>query len=212
MDQIKIGRFISERRKGVGLTQSELAEKLNVTDRAVSKWETGRSMPDSSIMLPLCKLLGISVNDLLSGEVVDMDNYNKELEKNLLAAIEEKEVSDKHLLTMEWVVAILSLVILFVPIVIAKLLPMEEWQSLVLAFSGFIPAIVGLGFALKIEQTAGYYECGECGHRYVPTFAAVFLAMHLGRTRYLKCPKCGKRSWSKKKLKKDEDFIAENAK
>ena len=74
MNQIKIGKFITERRKNVNLTQMQLAEKLNITDRAVSKWETGRAMPDSSIMLELCDVLQITVNDLLSGEVITMDN------------------------------------------------------------------------------------------------------------------------------------------
>ena len=84
MDQIKIGKFIAERRKCVNLTQMQLAEKLNVTDRAVSKWETGKSLPDSSIMLELCGILNITVNDLLCGEVVTMENYNKEMEYLIL--------------------------------------------------------------------------------------------------------------------------------
>ena len=97
MDQLKIGKFIAERRKACGLTQAQLAERLNITDRAVSKWETGRSMPDSSIMLELCKELKISVNDLLSGEVVTVDNYDKNMEKNLLEIVKQKEESDKNL-------------------------------------------------------------------------------------------------------------------
>ena len=83
MDQVKIGRFIAERRKIKNLTQAQLAEKLNITDRAVSKWETGKSLPDSSIMLELCDILNITVNDLLCGEVVTMENYNKEMENKL---------------------------------------------------------------------------------------------------------------------------------
>jgi transcriptional regulator with XRE-family HTH domain len=74
MDQIKIGRFIAACRKKEGLTQAQLAEKLCITDRAVSKWETGKTLPDSSIMLQLCDTLKITVNDLLSGEVVTMEN------------------------------------------------------------------------------------------------------------------------------------------
>ena len=76
MDQIKIGRFIAEQRKVQALTQMQLAEKLNITDRAVSKWECGKAMPDSSIMLDLCDLLKISVNELLSGEKMNMEKYN----------------------------------------------------------------------------------------------------------------------------------------
>ena len=91
MDQVRIGRFIAERRKMKSLTQAQLAEKLNITDRAVSKWENGRALPDSSIMLELCEILDITVNDLLCGEVVVMEKYDKELEKKLLEMIKEKE-------------------------------------------------------------------------------------------------------------------------
>ena len=84
MDQIKIGRFIAKCRKEAGLTQAQLAEKLLITDRAVSKWERAKSMPDSSIMLELCEILGISVNELLTGERIDMTDYNKQAELNLI--------------------------------------------------------------------------------------------------------------------------------
>ena len=203
MDQVKIGRFIAERRKNAGLTQMQLAEKLSITDRAVSKWETGRTMPDSAIMLELCAILSISVNDLLCGEVVLVENYNKELENRLLEMVREKEQSDRHLLVLEWVVGILSCIVLFVPIFIGALLPMEDWKRLVLVFSGFIPAFVGFFFTLRIEQVAGYYECRCCGHKYVPSYKAMCRAMHMGRTRYLQCPHCQKKSWQKKVISKD---------
>ena len=203
MDQIKIGKFIAECRKKASLTQLQLAEKLNITDRAISKWENGRAMPDSSIMLRLCDILSISVNDLLCGEVVTMDNYNKELEKNLLEMIKIKEQSDKRLLRFEWVIAILSCVVLFVPIFIGAFLPMEDRQRIIVVFSGFIPAIIGFCFAVRIEQVAGYYECRHCKHRYVPTYKAVNLAPHINRTRYMRCPNCNKKSWQKKIIDKD---------
>lgn len=85
MDQIETGKFIAECRKEKKLTQAQLAEKLNITDRAVSKWETGKSMPDSSIMLELCQILGITVNELLSGERVNMDSFEKIVDENLIA-------------------------------------------------------------------------------------------------------------------------------
>ena len=202
MDQMKIGRFIAESRKKKNLTQMQLAEKLNITDRAVSKWENGRSLPDSSIMLELCSLLDITVNDLLSGEVIDVKDYNKEIENRLLEMVKQKEEQDKHLLSLEWVIGILSVIVLFVPIIIASFLPMEDWQRTVLVFSGFVPCFIGFAFALKIEQVAGYYECKACGHKYVPTFKAVNLAMHMGRTRYMRCPECHKKTWQKKVIKK----------
>ena len=82
MNQVKIGKFIAQCRKEKNMTQAELAEKLNITDRAISKWETGKGMPDSSIMLDLCNELNISVNELLSGEVIKMENvYGRKAER-----------------------------------------------------------------------------------------------------------------------------------
>lgn len=204
MDQIKIGRFIAERRKMKNLTQAQLSEKLNITDRAVSKWENGRSLPDSSIMLELCEILDITVNDLLSGEVVVMEKYDKNLENNLLEIIKEKEKADKHLLTMEIVIGFVSIGIMLGLCIFAAYAPMEEWLRIVLIIIGFIPVLVLTPFMLRIEQTAGYYECKKCGNRYVPKYGSVFMSMHAGRTRYMKCPECHKRSWQKKVISKDE--------
>ena len=203
MDQVKIGKFIADCRKKNNLTQIQLAEKLNITDRAISKWETGKGMPDSSIMIELCEILEITVNELLSGEEIKMENYNKEMENKLLEMVEEKERSDKQLLALEVVIGVLSSLVLFIPVFIGAFAPIEkEWVRLLIVFSGFIPALVGFFFALKIEQIAGYYECKECGHKYVPTCKAVTLAMHMGRTRKMKCPQCGKVTWQKKVISK----------
>ena len=100
MNQVKIGKFIAECRKNKNMTQAELAEKLNITDRAISKWETGKGMPDSSIMLDLCNELKISVNELLSGEVIKMEDYKKQAEENLLKMEKEREEKDKQLLNL----------------------------------------------------------------------------------------------------------------
>ena len=203
MNQEKIGNFIAERRKNINLTQAQLAEKLNITDRAISKWERGKAMPDSSIMLELCDILKITVNDLLSGEVVTLDNYNKEHENNLLEMIKQKELADKRLLTIEWVLGILSILILLIPILIASYIPMKDYLRIILVFSGVIPCFIGFISCMKIEQIAGYYECKECGHKYVPSFKTINLAPHMGRTRYMCCPKCGKKSWQKKVISKN---------
>ena len=203
MNQVKIGKFIAECRKKTNLTQMQLAEKLNITDRAISKWETGKSLPDSSIMLDLCDVLSISVNDLLCGEVVTMDNYNKELENNLLEMIKQKEQADKRLLSVEVFIGITATIVLFALIFVAALIQMEAWLKISLIVFGFILFLAGCFYALRIEQVAGYYECKHCKHRYVPTYKAVNMAMHMGRTRYMRCPQCGKKSWQKKVLSKD---------
>ena len=117
--------------------------------------------------------------------------------------IKEKEKTDKRLLRIEVVLAIFSLIILLVPIFVGAYAPMEDWQRTVCIFSGFIPAIVGFLFALRIEQTAGYYECKHCSHKYVPTYKAVVSAPHMGSTRYMRCPECKKKSWQKKVISKE---------
>jgi len=203
MDQIKIGKFIAECRKQNGLTQMQLAEKLGITDRAVSKWETGKAMPDSSIMLKLCEVLKITVNDLLCGEVVTMENYNKEMEKQLLEMIKQKQESDKRLLKLEIILGIIAVLPLIAAVIIAIIVPMEEWKGGLLVGLSLLPLLIATPFALKIEQKAGYYECQKCGHRHIPQYSNVFFAMHINRTRYMRCPKCGKKSWQKKVISKD---------
>ena len=203
MDQIKIGKFIAERRKIKKLTQASLAEKLNITDRAVSKWERGLAMPDSSIMLELCNILGITVNELLSGEVIEMENYNKKAEENLIEMKKQKEQADKRLLTIEIVIGILISSVFLALVFIASFANMEDWLRIVLIVTGFISFIIMVPFAIRIEQTAGYYECQKCHNKYIPTYSSVLWAMHINRTRYMKCPKCNQRSWQKKVINKD---------
>ena len=98
MNQEKIGKFILECRKKKNLTQSELAEKIGVTDKSISNWENGRNMPDLSLFKPLCEILDISVNDLISGENVSQDEYQKKLEENIISTIDytNKKVLEKN--------------------------------------------------------------------------------------------------------------------
>lgn len=206
MDQVRIGRFIAEKRKEQGLTQAQLAEALGITDRAVSKWETGKSLPDASIMLELCGLLKITVNDLLNGEVVSVEKYNAAMEKNLLEMVRQKEEKDRQLLKTEIVIGVVSVLFLLAMVTVGAFfmkLGQPKWVFFLLFGIGIVQFLICMTFALRIEQTAGYYECAECGHRYMPSFAAVTFAMHMNRTRYLKCPVCGKRSWQKKVLSKE---------
>ena len=206
MDLEKIGKFIAERRKAKGLTQLDLAERIHVTDRAVSKWECGRSMPDSSIMLELCEVLEISVNELLTGEVLEMKDYNKQAELNLVSMTKQKEESDKRLLKAEVFIGIIGVVVLLaglgLGIYFIKDLekPIAGTISIV---AGMVTLLVMAIFAVRIEQLAGYYECQECHHRYVPTFWQALMAPHLGRSRKMKCPHCGKRNYHKKVISKE---------
>ena len=202
MNQVKIGKFISMCRKEQGLTQIQLAEKLNITDRAVSKWETGKSMPDSSIMLELCDILDISVNELLNGEKISMENNNQKNEQLLLDMAKELERKNKTIWTSMWAIMIVSITALLAGILIAAyLVPEGVWQ-LVTIIGVCIVFLIPCFYALKLEVSVGAYKCKKCGHEIVPTYTEALNAMHMGTTRYLKCPKCNKRTWCKKVLKK----------
>ena len=143
MDLEKIGKFISKKRQDNNYTQESLAEKLNISNRSISKWERGICLPDANNMARLCKLFDISYNELLSGEEINQKDYKQHSEKLL-----------------------------------------EEFSK--------IETLTNKKFFLY-ENVIGY-----CGHRYIPKYSSVYFAMHLGRTRYMTCPKCHKKSWQKK--------------
>ena len=202
MDQLKIGKFIADCRKRKNLTQMQLAEKLGITDKAVSKWERGVAMPDTSIMRELCDILSISVNELLSGEIINMENDNQKTEKLLLDMAKELEKKNKTIWSSMWAIMIVSMTALIAGIFIAAFfIPEGVWQLLAIigiCIVFFIPCF----YALKLEVSVGAYKCKNCGHEIVPTYKEAMNAMHMGFTRYLKCPKCNKRTWCKKVLKK----------
>ena len=202
MDLIKIGKFIAECRKKKKITQEQLAEKLYVTDRAVSKWERGLSLPDAGKMLDLCNILEINVNELLNGERIDMKDYNKKTEELLIEMAKQEEIKNKKLLTSMWTILIVSIVF-YTGIILLAVNTLDEGMLLgvIICVSTIILLIAGF-IALKFEVDAGYYECKNCHHKYVPTYMQVLLAPHISTTRYLKCPECNKRSYSKKVMTK----------
>lgn len=203
MNQVKIGKFIASKRKEQGLTQLQLAEKLGITDRAVSKWETGKSLPDASLMPELCKLLKITINDLLCGEVVSVENYNEKTEKALLEMVKKEEMQNKKLMMYENVIGFGSTISFLIQVLVAVFFVKNTTAQIILFILAFAFLIIGVSFALKIEAETGYYECQKCHNKYVPKYSSVYFAMHLGTTRYMKCPKCGKRSWQKKVMSKE---------
>lgn len=201
MDFDKIGKFIAVERKAKRLTQAKLAEKLFVSEKTISKWEKGKSVPDTSVLPKMCEIFQVSINELLNGERISTNNYMNKAEQTIFELQAVKEEKDRLLLSMEIVIGVLSTIILLSFTLLASLLVMEDWLRIVLIVVGFIIGIVGVGFALKIEQAAGYYVCKKCCHKYVPTYKQVFFAMHNGRTRYMKCPKCKQKSWNRKVIK-----------
>ena len=202
MDQIRIGQFIASQRKLQGLTQAELAEKLGITDRAVSKWERGKGMPDASLMLALCEALGITVNELLRGEKVEMEDNNQKNEELLLELAKSIEQKSKIIWTNMWIIMGVSMVALFAGLfAVAYFVPEGVWQ-LVLILTICVVFLIPCFYALKLEVSVGHYKCKNCGGQIVPTYTQALNAMHRGTTRYLKCPHCGKRTWCKKVINK----------
>ena len=202
MDQVKIGKFIAACRKEKNLTQAQLAEKLNVTDRAVSKWETGRGMADVSIMSDLCGCLGISVDELLRGEKVPLEEGAQKNEQLLLEMAKELEQKNKMIWRAMWALMTVSIIALLGGLLVAALLiPEGPWQLVVILLSCAFFMLPCL-YALKLEVSVGAYRCRHCGNEIVPSYKQALNAMHRGTTRYLKCPACGKRTWCKKVLKK----------
>ena len=202
MNQIKIGKFIAECRKRKSLTQIQLAEKLNITDKAVSKWERGMAMPDSSIMLELCDILDITVNELLSGEKISMENNDRKNEQLLVDMSKELEKKNKIIWNSMWIIMGVSITALIAGIFLAAfLIPEGIWQ-LVAILGIWVVFLIPCFYALKLEVSVGAYKCKNCGHEIVPTYLEALNAMHMGTTRYLKCPECHKRTWCKKVIKK----------
>ena len=198
MDQIKIGRFIANRRRELGLTQVQLAEKLNITDRAISKWETGKSLPDVAIMLKLCDILEISIKELLSGERINMENNEQKNEQLLLDMARELEKKNKTIWNAMWIIMAISIVGLIGGLAaVAFFVPEGPWMLVaILALCAVF--LIPCFYALKLEVSVGAYKCKNCGHEIVPTYTQALNSMHMGTTRYLTCPKCNQRTWCKK--------------
>lgn len=199
MDQTKTGRFIALMRKEKNLTQKQLADKLNISDKTVSKWETGKGLPEVSLMMPLCEILGISVNEMLSGERLNEKNYKERTQEIIMDLIKEKEESKKKII-LAVIVCFITLLASITLIVLSGLLQMEIWMRILLIAIGFIVMLGGIGVAAALEMSSGTFECRYCKARFVPTAGAYIAGAHTITTRHLKCPQCGKKSWCKRKL------------
>lgn len=198
MDQIKIGCFIAQRRRGLDLTQRQLADRLGISDKTVSKWERGNGFPEPSLLLPLCRELGITVNDLLSGEVVAPANYQQKAEENIMRILQENR-RRLALTTLAGISSTLAFLTLILGVdIYAEVFPLPVKLTVV----AIACVVFGLGLyvAMKGEQTIGAYRCPHCGHDFAPTFKAYMMGPHVFLTRRLRCPRCHQKGWCKKVL------------
>ncbi len=192
MDQIRVGKFIAESRKALGLTQRQLADALDISDKTVSKWECGKGLPEVSLMLPLCRILGISVNEMLSGERLNEVNYKERAEENMMDLIKENAENKKRM-ALSVICGVITVIAVCSLVTIASYLPLPVIARGLLIFLAFATAAAGIGAAAVLEVKAGYYECPGCGELFVPSIGEYVKGYHTFTKRRLTCPRCGKR-------------------
>lgn len=204
MNQIQIGKFIAKERKRKQLTQQQLADILRISNKTVSKWECGNGFPEISLLIPLCNELGISVNELLSGERLSEKDYQKKAEENMVNFIKEKEENKKKMQLSFLVggiatVAFITLILVVCMYTDVMTLPVK----ITLVTIACIIFSVGLYVAMQGERTIGYYKCKHCGETFVPGFGSYIMGMHVLFSRRLRCPHCNKKSWCRKIMSKE---------
>lgn len=199
MDYEKIGRFLAQERKAKKMTQAEVAEKLYVSEKTISKWENGRGLPDTSLLINLCTLYDITINELLSGERLNEQAYRKKSENNMEALLLQRK-DNRHKMIACVLVVLLSFSVLLVCVALASFLDIAVWLRICLIVYGFLVAALGIGIDVFWDINIGSFECKHCGKRFVPTMKAYVLARHNFTKRKLKCPFCGKTSMCKKRL------------
>ena len=204
MDYKKIGNFIATERKAKKLTQLELAEKIFISAKTISKWENGNGIPDTDSLQKLCDVFGVSLNELLGAERNSVGNDCQKNEKLLLNMAKELADKNKIIWRSMWALMIVSIVSLVAGVlVVGFLIPEGVWQ-LVTIIGICIVFLIPCFYALKLEVSVGAYKCKKCGYEIVPTYLEALNAMHCGTTRYLKCPNCNKHTWCKKVLNKKD--------
>ena len=201
MDQIKIGKFIADERKRKGYTQKQLSEKLEISDKTISKWERGNGFPEVSLLLPLCNELEITVNELLSGERVSEEDYQKKAEENMVNLVKEAQENRKKII-LSAMVALLTSIAAIPLFVLSGVLAMESWMRLFLIIWGLCILVIGIVIACVLDRDAGAFECPECKTRFIPTMKDYVMGPHTLTKRKLVCPNCGVHKYCKKVLTK----------
>ena len=154
--------------------------------------------------MELCGYLKINVNELLSGEKIIAESYDKRAEENLLEMRRQVEEKNRQLLRTEYLISFPTVIAGLFMCFVASFVEMPSWVRIAMIAFALVMIFVVAFIAVGIEQKAGYYECQKCHDRHIPTYWQTNLAMHIGRTRYMKCPECGQWSWQKKVLTKEE--------
>ena len=191
MDQNKIGKFIAETRKQKNMTQRQLADILSISDKTVSKWETGKGLPEVSLMLPLCEALQITVNDLLTGERISVADYKQKAEENLMHLMWENAENKKRMI-LSIVCGVITIIAVCALVVIASFLAIPTAARIAVILLAFVTAVTGIGAAAVLDAKAGHFECPYCKTLFVPSMSEYVKGYHTFTKRRLTCHACGK--------------------
>lgn len=200
MDYKKIGNFIASERKEKKLTQAKLAEQLFVSEKTISKWENGNGIPDTGVLPKLCEIFQVSINELLNGERISNEKYKENAEAKLIELAKQNEFKNKRILTSAWVLMSGLLLFYLGLVFLVEYTLGESLGAYIIVGVSTVVLVVICFFILKIETDLCCYKCKNCEHEFKPTYNESVWACHTITKRYLKCPKCGKRTWAKRKI------------
>lgn len=195
MDLNKTGKFIALIRKEKELTQRELAEKLNLSEKTISKWERGVGFPDISLILPLCKCLEIDANELMTGERLQDKQYRINAENNLLKLMDKTSPKLKY--TISTISAIVAILITLGLILLAGFVIEEVWIKILVCVMSVLLVVSNIALILLVAVNTEVYECCHCGEKFVPTMREYLMGANTMKKRYLRCPYCHKKGWNK---------------
>ena len=200
MDIVKIGYFIRECRKNKNLTQKQLADKLYVEPKTISKWETGKGLPDVSIMKNLCNELGISLSELFIGDYIKEESNDLLIEKLIIDELKKEKIQNKKKLIGEILIGCAFIGSVITLILLVGIASIATYLKIILIVLSFIFIFVGLFGLILLDVNIGYFECAECHERFIPSIKDYVLGMHTLKKRKLKCPICGKKTWCLKRM------------
>ena len=199
MDQIRIGKFIAETRKSRNLTQRQLADALSISDKTISKWECGKGLPEVSLMLPLCAVLDITVNDLLSGEKVSPTDYQKKAEGNMMNLMKENQENRKRM-ALSIITGVITIIAVCALIAIASYIDLPTIVRIILIVFSVVVAVAGIATTVMLDIEVGYFECPYCKELFVPSMDEYVKGYHTFTKRRLTCPKCRKTGMCKHRV------------
>lgn len=200
MDIVKIGYFIRECRKNKNLTQKQLADKLYVEPKTISKWETGKGLPDVSIMKNLCNELGISLSELFIGDYIKEESNDLLIEKLIIDELKKEKIQNKKKLIGEILIGSAFIGSVITLILLVGIVSIATYLKIILIALSFIFIFVGLFGLVLLDVNIGYFECAECHERFIPSIKDYVFGMHTLKKRKLKCPICGKKTWCLKRM------------